>query len=142
MGRLYNFSALDVYENAVKCVETLGLPHSTHAHIEGYENEIGKRNLITVLEKIKSLNIETSQKADSDLRDALIYLNKARSILPHTELLKTTAHVAFQTEDYDLSIDILKQALQSEPENITLLNNLSINYFKKGDYSFSKREQH
>lgn len=68
MGRLYNFSALDVYENAVKCVETLGLPHSTHAHIEGYENEIGKRNLITVLEKIKSLNIETSQKADSDLK--------------------------------------------------------------------------
>jgi len=68
MGRLYNFSALDVYENAVKCVETLGLPHSTHAHIEGYENEIGKRNLITVLEKIKSLNIETSQNADSDLK--------------------------------------------------------------------------
>lgn len=68
MGRLYNFSALDVYENAVKCVENLGLPHSTHAHIEGYENEIGKRNLITVLEKIKSLNIETSQNADSDLK--------------------------------------------------------------------------
>ena len=73
MGRLYNFSALDVYENAVKCVETLGLPHSTHAHIEGYENEIGKRNLITVLEKIKSLNIETDQKNDSNLKRGQIF---------------------------------------------------------------------
>ena len=80
MGRLYNFSALDVYENAVKCVETLGLPHSTHAHIDGYENEIGKRNLVTVLEKIKSLNIETSQNTDSDLkRNQILHIAHANS---------------------------------------------------------------
>ncbi|MFX1365400.1 MAG: amidohydrolase family protein [Promethearchaeota archaeon] len=64
-GRLYNFSAIDVYENTVKCVEKLGLPHSTHAHIEGYENEIGKRNLFTILDKVKSLNINAKKKIDS-----------------------------------------------------------------------------
>ena len=80
MGRLYNFSALDVYENAVKCVETLGLPHSTHAHIEGYENEIGKRNLVTVLEKIKSLDIKASQNTDSDLkRNQILHIAHANS---------------------------------------------------------------
>ncbi len=79
-GRLYNFSALDVYENAVKCVETLGLPHSTHAHIEGYENEIGKRNLFTVLEKIKSLNLEANQKTDLNLkREQIFHLAHANS---------------------------------------------------------------
>ena len=79
-GRLYNFSALDVYESAVKCVEKLGLPHSTHAHIEGYENEIGKRNLVTVLEKIKSLNIEANRKTDSDLkREQIFHIAHANS---------------------------------------------------------------
>ncbi|MHA2324061.1 MAG: amidohydrolase family protein, partial [Promethearchaeota archaeon] len=61
-GRLYNFSALDVYENIVKCVEELGLPHSTHGHIEGYENEKGQENLIKVLQKIESLNLDSNRK--------------------------------------------------------------------------------
>lgn len=65
-GRLYNFSALDVYENLVKCVEKLGLPHSVHAHIEGYESEIGKVNLFTVLEKLTSLNLIHSQNSSRD----------------------------------------------------------------------------
>jgi formylmethanofuran dehydrogenase subunit A len=74
-GRLYNFSALDVYENIVKCVESLGLPHSAHAHIEGYENEIGKANLFTVLEKIKSLNLEPSLRAKGyNERDQVFHL--------------------------------------------------------------------
>jgi len=71
-GRLYNFSALDVYENVVKCVESLGLPHSTHAHIEGYENVIGKENLFKVLEKVKSLEIEPSLRTSSNIKRAQI----------------------------------------------------------------------
>jgi len=71
-GRLYNFSALDVYENVVKCVESLGLPHSAHAHIEGYEDEIGKVNLFTVLEKIKLLNLETGLGTNSNRKRAQI----------------------------------------------------------------------
>ena len=71
---------MDVYENAVKCVEKLGLPHSTHTHIEGYENEIGKRNLITVLEKIKSLNINTNQNSNSDLNgNQILHIAHANS---------------------------------------------------------------
>ncbi len=58
-GRLYYFSALDVYENLTKANELLGLPHSIHAHIEGYETEQGKENLFCILEKIKSLNINS-----------------------------------------------------------------------------------
>ncbi|MFX1376744.1 MAG: amidohydrolase family protein [Promethearchaeota archaeon] len=67
-GRLYNYSALDVYENIVKCVELMGLPHSTHAHIEGYESEIGKKNLIIVLEKIKSLGLTPNQQTNSKIK--------------------------------------------------------------------------
>lgn len=79
-GRLYNFSALDVYENVVKCIETIGLPHSTHAHIEGYEKQVGKNNLITVLEKIKSLNLDVSQKTDSHIkRNQIFHIAHANS---------------------------------------------------------------
>ena len=60
-GRLYNFSALDVYKSIAKCVKSMKLPHSAHIHIEGYENDIGKLNLFTVLEEIKSLNLEHDQ---------------------------------------------------------------------------------
>ncbi len=75
-GRLYNFSALDVYENLVKCVERLGLPHSVHAHIEGYESEIGKNNLFTVLEKLTSLNLTHSQNSN---RDQIFHIAHANS---------------------------------------------------------------
>jgi len=79
-GRLYNFSALDVYENVVKCVESLGLPHSTHAHIEGYENKIGKKNLFTVLEKIKSLNLAPNQQTNSNVkRNQIFHIAHANS---------------------------------------------------------------
>ena len=56
-GRLYNFNALDVYENLTKCVEFIGLPHSIHTHIEGYEQEQGVKNLFEVLDRIKSLGL-------------------------------------------------------------------------------------
>ncbi|UCD00759.1 MAG: amidohydrolase family protein, partial [Promethearchaeota archaeon] len=79
-GRLYNFSALDVYENVVKCVEKLGLPHSTHAHIEGYEKQVGKENLISVLAKIKSLNLTVNQKAGLEKRrDQIFHIAHANS---------------------------------------------------------------
>jgi len=58
LGRLYNFSALDVYENLAKCNSYLSLPHSLHGHIEGYEHEMGKDNLKIVLERIKNANID------------------------------------------------------------------------------------
>lgn len=58
-GRLYNFSALDVYENLAKCNSYLNLPHALHVHIEGYEHETGKNNLKLILERIKSANIDS-----------------------------------------------------------------------------------
>ena len=56
-GRLYNFSAIDVYENLIKFVEDLELPHALHAHIEGYESETGKNNVIELLEKLSELGL-------------------------------------------------------------------------------------
>ena len=79
-GRLYNFSALDVYENVVRCVESLGLPHSAHAHIEGYEDEICSVNLFDVLNKINSLNLQSDQKQDlSSGRSQILHLAHANA---------------------------------------------------------------
>ena len=78
-GRLYNFSALNVYENLVKCVERLGLPHSVHGHIEGYETELGKNNLFTILERLGSLNLEPSQKTMLIKRNQIFHIAHANS---------------------------------------------------------------
>jgi formylmethanofuran dehydrogenase subunit A len=72
-GRLYNFSALDVYENLTKANEHLGLPHSIHAHIEGYESLKAKNNLFTILNKIISLNLEPNSKINSKIKRSQIF---------------------------------------------------------------------
>ena len=61
-GRLYSFSPLAVYENLTRAAEKLQLPHSIHAHIEGYETETAKKNVRDVLEKVKSIESELSQE--------------------------------------------------------------------------------
>jgi len=72
-GRLYNFSALDVYENLTKTNEHLGLPHSIHAHIEGYEDLKAKNNLFTILNKINSLDLEPTSKIDSEIKRGQVF---------------------------------------------------------------------
>ncbi|MFX0030953.1 MAG: amidohydrolase family protein [Candidatus Hermodarchaeota archaeon] len=79
-GRLYNFSVIDVYMNAVKCVESMGLPHSTHVHIEGYENSIGYKNLFNVLENINALKMEANQKTRLKIkREQIMHIAHANS---------------------------------------------------------------
>jgi formylmethanofuran dehydrogenase subunit A len=56
-GRLYNFTPMDVYENLLKFIENLELPHALHAHIEGYESSIGKSNLKELLQKLNGLGL-------------------------------------------------------------------------------------
>ncbi|MHA2180832.1 MAG: amidohydrolase family protein [Promethearchaeota archaeon] len=102
-GRLYNFSALDVYENVVKCVESLGLPHSAHAHIEGYENAIGKENLFKVLDKIKSLNLESSSRPNSIKRDQILHLAHANSYSVDGD---NTKLINFLNENTNFSVDL------------------------------------
>ncbi|MFX1409809.1 MAG: amidohydrolase family protein [Promethearchaeota archaeon] len=72
-GRLFNFNALDVYENVTKSVEYLGLPHSVHAHIEGYENDTGQKNLFTILEKIKNSNLKPNPKTNLDIKREQVF---------------------------------------------------------------------
>ena len=57
-GRLYNFTPLDVYLTSIKIAEYLSLPHSVHAHIEGYESHDGKNNLMKVLNEVKALKLD------------------------------------------------------------------------------------
>jgi len=56
-GRLFNFSPIDVYEKMVKYNEVLGLPHSVHVHVEGYEQNSAKENLNLILNRVKSQNL-------------------------------------------------------------------------------------
>ena len=72
-GRLYNFSALDVYENLTKANEHLGLPHSIHAHIEGYETPQGEDNLYIILDQIKTLNLTANSNIDSKFKRSQIF---------------------------------------------------------------------
>ena len=72
-GRLYNFSALDVYESLTKANEHMGLPHSLHAHIEGYEQLKAKNNLFTILNSIKSLNLEPRSESNSKFNRSQIF---------------------------------------------------------------------
>jgi len=72
-GRLYNFSALDVYENLTKANEQLGLPHSIHVHIEGYETPKGKDNLSVVLNQIRSLNLTVNSNIKSKIKRSQIF---------------------------------------------------------------------
>lgn len=58
----------------------MGLPHSAHAHIEGYENPIGNKNLFNVLETINSLDLEPNQKTTLDIkREQILHIAHANS---------------------------------------------------------------
>jgi len=77
-GRLYNFSSLDVYKNLTNAVEKLNLPHSIHAHIEGYENTVGKNNLKIILENIELSNTVREKEKNTE-RDQIFHLAHANS---------------------------------------------------------------
>ena len=103
-GRLYNFSALDVYENLVKSVEKLGLPHSVHAHIEGYESEVGNKNLFTVLKKIESLNLKPNQISNLKIkRDQIFHIAHANSYNQNGDNERL---ITFLNENQNFDIDV------------------------------------
>ncbi|MFX0040535.1 MAG: amidohydrolase family protein [Promethearchaeota archaeon] len=106
-GRLYNFSALDVYENLVKCNEALGLPHSIHAHIEGYETEVGKNNLFTLLEKLSSLNLGTQQNSNLNTkREQLFHIAHANTYAPNGDNKKFTDYLN-ENQEYDIDLSFI-----------------------------------
>ncbi|TFF99245.1 MAG: hypothetical protein EU541_05400 [Promethearchaeota archaeon] len=77
-GKLYNFTALDVYKNLTKAAEYLMLPHSVHAHIEGYESQIAKDNLNIVLDSIDFTELKRGDQ-DSEFRNQVFHLAHANS---------------------------------------------------------------
>jgi formylmethanofuran dehydrogenase subunit A len=72
-GRLFNFTPMNVFENLTRFVEYLGLPHSIHAHIEGYESQYSKQNLLETLKKIKSLELKPNQKTDYKIKRSQVF---------------------------------------------------------------------
>jgi formylmethanofuran dehydrogenase subunit A len=103
-GRLFNFTAMDVYEKLPKFVENLGLPHSIHAHIEGYEVQNSKENLLTTLNKVKSLGLKPNPKNDFPIkRSQIFHLAHGSSYNmdgQNSELIK------FYNENQDFDIDL------------------------------------
>jgi len=67
-SRLYNFTPLDVYQNLTKYNEYLGLPHSIHAHIEGYEKEQGKKNLTKILKRIETSGLKPKPDNNMEIK--------------------------------------------------------------------------
>ncbi|MBW8015459.1 MAG: tetratricopeptide repeat protein [Planctomycetes bacterium] len=65
---------------------------------------------------------------------ALEYMKKACSLLHHSGLRISTARLAFETENYDLAIELLSEELKNDPENPATLSNIAAVYFRKGDF--------
>lgn len=73
-GRLYNFSPMDVYINLLKFVRDLELPHALHAHIEGYESQVGQNNLNEFLN-----NVDEAKIVSNGTEDVIFHLAHASS---------------------------------------------------------------
>jgi len=103
-GRLFNFTPMDVYEKLSKFVEHLGLPHSIHAHVEGYESNYSKENLLATLNKVKSLGLKPNPKNDSGIkRSQIFHLAHGSSYNidgENSELIK------FYNENQDFDMDL------------------------------------
>ena len=103
-GRLFNFAPMEVYEKLLRFVEYLGLPHSIHAHIEGYETQYAKENLLTTLNKVKSLGLKPNPKNDFEIkRSQIFHLAHASSYNvdgDNSELIK------FYNENQDFDMDL------------------------------------
>ncbi len=103
-GRLFNFAPMDVYEKLPKFVEHLGLPHSIHAHIEGYESQYSKENLLATLSKVKSLGLKPNPNNDSIVkRSQIFHLAHGSSYNmdgDNSELIK------FYNENQDFDMDL------------------------------------
>ncbi|MFX1349505.1 MAG: amidohydrolase family protein [Promethearchaeota archaeon] len=99
-GRLYNFSTLDVYEKLIRCNEMLEMPHSVHAHIEGYENEIGKDNLSIILENIKSLSLPQNQNVRRNQIFHIAHANSYNYDGDNAELI----NFLNENQDFDISL--------------------------------------
>ena len=103
-GRLFNFIPMDVYENLTKFVESLGLPHSIHAHIEGYESTLSKENLVLILNKIKSLGLKSNTNNSLEIKRSQIFhlahASAYNSDGDNSELIK------FFKENHDFDMDL------------------------------------
>ncbi|MBA7610873.1 Formyltransferase/hydrolase complex Fhc subunit A [subsurface metagenome] len=103
-GRLFNFAPMDVYENLTKFVESLGLPHSIHTHIEGYESVLSKENLVSILNKIKSLGLKPNTNNSLDIKRSQIFhlahASAYNSDGDNSELIK------FFNENHDFDMDL------------------------------------
>ncbi len=103
-GRLFNFAPMEVYEKLSRFVEHLGLPHSIHAHIEGYESQYSKENLLATLNKVKSLGLKPNPKNNFGIkRSQIFHLAHASSYNidgDNSELIK------FYNENQDFDMDL------------------------------------
>lgn len=127
-GRLFNFAPMDVYEKLPRFVEHLGLPHSIHAHIEGYESQYSKENLLTTLNRVKSLGLKPNPKNNFGIkRSQIFHLAHASSYNidgDNSELIKFYN----KNQDFDMDLGFLgfntiNPLITSDRHLINKLNN-------------------
>ncbi|MHA1671082.1 MAG: amidohydrolase family protein [Promethearchaeota archaeon] len=128
-GRLYNFKPIDIYENLTKYAEQLSLPHSIHAHVEGYENPNGKKNLMLVLNRIKSLGLQSNSVDTNNTRSQIFHLAHASSYNydgNNTELIQ------FFNDNINFDLDL--GVISFDPINPLITNDrILINSLQKSD---------
>ncbi|NVM19102.1 MAG: amidohydrolase family protein [Candidatus Lokiarchaeota archaeon] len=129
-GRLFNFTPMDVYEKLPRFVEHLGLPHSIHAHIEGYESQHSKENLLATLNKVKSLGLKPNPKNDFEIkRSQIFHLAHGSSYNidgDNSELIKFYN----ENQDFDMDLgfvgfDALNPLITSDRHLINKLTNIT-----------------
>ncbi|MHA1473102.1 MAG: hypothetical protein ACTSQW_08405, partial [Promethearchaeota archaeon] len=133
-GRLYNFAPMDVYAKLSRFVEHLGLPHSIHGHIEGYESQYAKENLFATLNRVKSLGLKPNPKNDFGIkRSQIFHLAHASGYNidgDNSELIKFYN----ENQDFDMDLgfvgfDVINPLVTSDRHLINKLNN-SANPYK------------
>ncbi|MEJ2276666.1 MAG: amidohydrolase family protein [Candidatus Lokiarchaeota archaeon] len=131
-GKLYDFTPLDVYEYLIEVNEYLKLPHSLHAHIEGYESDYGNKNLELLLERIKEL----------ELNDNLSKLNRNQKLhIAHANSYYIDGNNSYlikfynQNQNYDLDLgfigfDEINPVITSDRRLITKLQKNNPNNYR------------
>ena len=120
-GRLFNFAPIDVYENLVKFVEDLELPHALHAHIEGYESNNAKMNLNNLLQRLNQLEI--SPKGSGDKLFHLAHASSYNIDGDNSELISFyNSHQEFDLDLGFIGFNIINPLVTSDRR---LINNLA-----------------
>lgn len=71
---------------------------------------------------------------NKNINSSVDYMIRASKILPHPQILKTTARLAFDYQRPDIAVQALEQAIVLEPDNVSILHNLAMVHTQMGNF--------